>query len=205
MTYAAVNLSRFSNGFGMEHIKAVRHLIRYLYLTRDYGLVLGHRGPDDHTRLHAYADASHMDCLETRKSTSGVVCMIGGSAISWRSKRQSIVAQSTTEAEYVALAHATRDVLWLRQLFQELHFATTGPTALYEDNRSAVALANDPKFHERSKHIDLKYHLVRHHISEGTVQLTAVPSTDMLADIFTKPLSAPTFQRFRTRLGVIKL
>ena len=153
----------------------------------------------------AWADADFMGCETTSRSTTGFVVTFFGSAISWRSKRQAIVAQSSTEAEYVALAHVTREVIWLRNILSELGFPLAHPTPVMEDNESAARLAENPEFHERSKHIKVKYHLVREMVAEKVIEMAPARSDKMIADPLTKPLDPPPFHSHRVAYGIMDL
>ncbi|XP_028107019.1 uncharacterized protein LOC114306062 [Camellia sinensis] len=111
--------------------------------------------------LVAYADADWTGDVNDRKSTSGFCMFLSDSLISWKSKKQTIVARSTAEAEYRAMAHATAEIVWLRNLLFELGVPQSSPTSLYCDNRSAIQIAHNTVFHERTKHIKLDCHFVR--------------------------------------------
>ncbi|KAF2352826.1 hypothetical protein FHG87_016415 [Trinorchestia longiramus] len=137
------------------------------------------------------------------KSTSGYCFTLSNSVIIWRSVKQSCVALSTAEAEYVVLAGAAQKAIWLKQLLDDLEFKTGGPMVVNEDNQSAICLAQNPKYHGRSKHIDIKFHYVRDLVRNKEIDLVYCPSNDMLADIFTKGLSAEKFSRLRSMLGVV--
>ena len=202
MAYAVIFLSRFSTGFGVPHVHAVRQLLRYVASTREYGLVLGLPDKDGKFTVVAYADADYAMCADTSRSTTGNLVLSGGSAVNWKVQRQSVVAQSTMEAEYMALAHACREVIWLRFLFEQLGMPIKGPTEIREDNEAARRLANNPEFHELSKHIAVKYHLTRDMVENGTVVVTSVRTQHQLADIFTKPLASPIFLHLRNAIGV---
>jgi hypothetical protein len=126
--------------------------------------------------------------------------MIGGGLVSWTSRKQSIVALSSTEAEYIAYGEAVQEILWLRQLLQEIQQPSGGPTILRCDNQSAIALATHDKHHQRTKHINVRHHFLRQHVQEGTIRMEWVPSQEQLADILTKPLGPTAFTRIREEL-----
>ncbi|KAF2343488.1 hypothetical protein FHG87_025756, partial [Trinorchestia longiramus] len=134
--------------------------------------------------------------LELRRSTRN-------RAAPDRFRERSCVALSTAEAEYVALAGAAQDAIWLKLLFDDLEFKTGGPIVVNEDNQSAICLAQNPKYHGRSKHIDIKFNYVCDFVRNNEIDLVYCPSNDMLADIFTKGLSAEKFSRLRRKLGVV--
>ena len=155
--------------------------------------------------LRGFADADWAGDVMTRKSTSGYVFQIGTSTISWKSKLQSIVALSLTEAEYVSLSSATQEALWLRVLLDGTGFKQDNATTIFEDNQGAIALAKNPTHHSRTKHIDIKYHYVREAVSTKEINLEYCPTQDMIADSLTKGLPRPQFEKLRLKLGVVKL
>ena len=143
--------------------------------------------------------------VDDRKSTSGYLFQVNGSAISWKSKKQTCVALSTSEAEYIALSSAVQESIWLRQLVSELTSLSGKQIVIYEDNQSTIAMTHNPQFHGRSKHIDIKYHFVREHVNLGDIELKYCHSEDMTADMLTKGLSRENFCKLREQAGLIQL
>ena len=135
--------------------------------------------------------------------TTGFVFTIGGTAVSWLSKQQPIVALSTCEAEYIALSAAVQEMIWLNRLLCELGFKDLVGTNLYEDNQGAIALAKNPIGHKRTKHIDTRYHFIREKVDSGQIAIKYCSTQDMIADVFTKGLAVNKFVEFRTDLGVV--
>jgi len=190
----------------LQHWVGVKRVLRYIKGTLDYGLLYKTTNRNGEVSdLRGYADADWAGDVTTRKSTSGYVFQIGSSTVSWSSKRQSVVALSSTEAEYVALSHATQEATWLRNLLQSMGFDQANPMTIFEDNQGTIALAKNPKHHARTKHIDIKYHFIRDAISEKKIQLDYCPTNEMIADILTKSLARPQFEKLRSGLGVAKL
>ena len=142
--------------------------------------------------------------MDDRKSTSGYVFQINGAAISWRSKKQSCIALSTVEAEYVALASAAQEAIWMRQLLTDVRNPPRGPTRIFEDNQSAICLARNPQFHGRAKHIGIKYYFIQEQVEKGTVKLQYCPTEEMIADMLTKGLSWDQFLKLRLISGLIE-
>lgn len=199
IAFAVQHLAQFTSRPSPEHITAVKRIFRYLNGTRNLGLVYQSDGSN---ALVGHTDADWGMDLDTRRSTSGYVFTLAGGAISWSSKRQRSVALSSMEAEYMALAHATKEALWLRSLFADLGLITDGPIQLYADNESALAFAHDSQFHARSKHIDIRYHFVRERIISNEISVTHCASEDNAADILTKPLARPEHTRQLARIGL---
>jgi hypothetical protein len=194
------NIAQFMVNPSEDHWRAVINIIRYLYTTRDYCLVLGGEGDIG----IGYADADFATQLD-RHSVSGYSFHIGQGAVTWSSKRQPIIALSTTESEYIAGVHAAKEAEWLRQLFEELRVERKGPMLIRCDNQSAMALCKDSKFHARTKHIDIRYHYIREQVANQKLKVTYIPSTSNTADIFTKPLPRKTHEFLTAKLGLREL
>ena len=140
-----------------------------------------------------------------RRSTTGYCFLLGDSLISWRSKKQTVVVRSSTEAEYRSLAGITIELIWLRWLLQDLGVNCSTTTKLHYDNRSAIQIAYNDVFHERTKHIEIDCHFIRHHLLQGTLTLQSVSSKVQLANIFTKPLPLGTFRGLGSKLIMVSL
>uniref|UniRef100_A0A2N9FWB6 Uncharacterized protein n=1 Tax=Fagus sylvatica TaxID=28930 RepID=A0A2N9FWB6_FAGSY len=199
ISYAVHQVSQFMSAPRSTHYAAVLRILRYLKGTLFHGLHFSAQSP---LTLRAYSDADWAGDLIDRRSTTGYCFLLGSSLISWRSKKHSVVARSSTEAEYRALADTTFELLWLRWLLQDLGVFTSSATPICCDNRSTIQIARNDVFHERTKHIEIDCHLVRHHLLQGSLQLISVSSHDQLADIFTK--SHPT-GRFRDLVSKLQL
>jgi hypothetical protein len=199
-------ISQFSANPSDGHLHAAKRVLRYLRKTTHYKLHLGAFADDNsvqtqtqHLQLYGYSDASWGDDLPTRRSTSGYVFYLSKGPVSWSSKKQATVALSSTEAEYMALTHAAKEAIWLRRFLTELRFEKEVrlqlPTIIHEDNQSAIALAKNPIHHARSKHIDIQFHFIRERIEAGEIELVYTPTEHMTADILTKALAAPKFEK----------
>lgn len=194
-------VSRFASNPTQAHWSAVKRIFRYLKQTIDMGLVFsGAIQP-----LVGYTDSDWAGCAETRRSTSGYVFHLGSAAISWSSKRQPTVTLSSCEAEYIGQTNATKEAIWLQTFLQQiqpdLHNGLSA-TIIYGDNQGAIALAKNPQFHNRTKHIETQHHFVREKVAEGKVDLKWVPTAEQIADGLTKPLSKDKFEVFRRAIGV---
>ena len=149
-----------------------------------------------------FSDADRAEDINDRKFTSGYLFQISGGAVSWRSKKQECVALPTAEAEYVALASAAQESIWLRKLIAELG-SPNGPTTIFEDNQSAIAMSRNPQPHGRVKHIDIKHHFIWEQVTNKNVKLEYCPTKVMTADIFTKGLAREQFYALRSKAGII--
>lgn len=152
--------------------------------------------------LSAYSDSDFAGNVDDRRSTSGNLFKLNGGPIAWCSKRQKCVSLSTCEAEYVAASTAAKVIIWLRRLLQDIGCPQTGPTPLYYDNQSAVRLVRNPQFHQRTKHIDVKFHHIRSLQEEGKILVTNIETESQLADILTKGLETGGFQQIRSEAGI---
>ena len=195
IAFAVAKLSQFTNGYGNEHWLAAKKVIRYLKGTAD--LSLFYQCGNLPTCLNGFCDSDYACDKNDRKSQSGVVFFVNEKLVSWRSQKQRVVACSTTEAEYIALAEATKESLWMHRLLSEMREESVIPVVINMDNTSAIRLANNPEFHQRSKHIDVAYHLAREHVQSGFMKINYVQSSDQLADGLTKPLPGPKHEQMR--------
>ena len=193
ITYAVNTVAKFSSRPTEEHWTGVKRIMRYLRGTSDYGIMYT---KDHESVLTGHCDADWAGDVSDRKSTSGYVFSLAGAPVSWRSKKQTCVALSTAEAEYMSLASSTQEAIWLHELMNQLDEPSTEAMVIYSDSQSAIAMAKNPQFHGRSKHIDIKYHFIRGKIADGTVKLLYCPTENMQADILTKGLSKEKHNKF---------
>jgi hypothetical protein len=121
----------------------------------------------------------------------------------WSSKKQNIIALSSTEAEYIAETHAVKEAIWLQTFINEVVGTDKDPLTVMADNQGAIALAKDNKFHSQTKHIDLRYHFVREAVEKGKITMQYIPTSENVADIFTKALLKPKFTEFVGKLGLV--
>ncbi|KAL5568196.1 hypothetical protein UlMin_024771 [Ulmus minor] len=155
------------------HFKTAKRILRYIKGTIDIGLLYS---VSNNYKLVGYTDSDCGGDIDDRKSTSGFVFFMGDTAFTWMSKKQPIVTLSSCEAEYVAATSCICHAVWLRNLLKELSMTQEDPTQICVDNKSAIALAKNPVFHDRSKHIDIRYHYIRECITRKDVQVEYVKS-----------------------------
>ena len=150
-----------------------------------------------------YQDSDWAGDKDTRRSTSGFNFTLANALVSWRSKLQTSVALSSTEAEYMACCFSTREAVWLRRLLTDLNSEPTSPTVLHEDNSGCVSLAGNWRADQRTKHIDVQYHFVREQMEAKTVDIRRIATTQMVADSLTKPVPRPKFEWCREKFGMV--
>ncbi|XP_022873600.1 uncharacterized protein LOC111392479 [Olea europaea var. sylvestris] len=205
ITFAVHKLSQFMSQPRLPHLKAVHHLLRYLKGSPGQGLFFSSNslsGSDSLIKLQAFSDADWGSCVDTRKSTTGFCIFIGGSLVSWKSKRQPTISRSSAEAEYRALAATVSELTWINQLLVDFQVANTSPAIIYCDNLAAIQIAKNPTFHERTKHIEIDLHFIRDKITAGAIKVLPVRSQHQLADAFTKPLPASILSPLMTKMCV---
>ena len=185
LAVATSNVARYCENPGLRHWSAVKRIFRYLKGTLAWGLLFN---PTDST-LVGYSDADWAGDLDSRRSTTGYLFTIGGVPVSWKSKKQATVALSTAEAEYMPISAATQEASWLRRFLANFGFDQNRATVIFEDNQGCIALAKNPVAHERTKHIDIRYHFVREKIEANTIDVRYLSTEQMLADLLTKGLA----------------
>ncbi len=244
VAFATSVASRFAKNPGHRHMEAVKTILRYLKGSRERGITYGDLDQED-LLLEGYSDSDWAGDRESRRSTSGFIFLLIGGPVSWCSKRQSTVALSSTEAEYIALTLAAKEATWLRPLLTELGLLqpnqqhalirvsqnntsvqsinrdlrdergggdedelvrkieqaetskeTEIVVPLKGDNQGSVALAHNPVFHSRTKHIDIQHHYIRNEVEAGRIELSYVPADQMIADGLTKALTRVKFHGF---------
>ena len=178
---------------GEEHWIAVKHILKYLRRTRDYKLVYS-RGS---LETIGYLDSDFQGDIDSRKSTSGYVFTLNGGTICWRIFKQTCVADSTTEAKYMAASKAAKEAVRLKKFLMDLQVIPSAdrPITLYCDNSEAIAQSKESRYHKKQKHIERKYHLIRDIIERGDTVVTKIVSEENLANPFTKTLTVLVFEK----------
>jgi hypothetical protein len=193
--------ARFQASPRTSHRQTAKRIFRYLQSAPGLGLWYSSSLT---LSLHGLSDADFASCRVERKSTSSSCQFLGSSLVSWSSRKQSSVAQSTTEAVYVAAAGCCSQLLWISYTLRDFGEECT-QIPLLCDNTSAISVAKNPELHSRTKHIEVRYHFSKDNLEKGTIVLSHVPTQHQLADIFTKPLDQATFVRLRGNLGFVAL
>ncbi|XP_073364593.1 retrovirus-related Pol polyprotein from transposon TNT 1-94 [Aegilops tauschii subsp. strangulata] len=201
LAFSVGYVSRFMERPTSEHQQAVKRIVRYVAGTLDHGL----HYPRCPGVAHFVGYSDHAGDIDTSKSTSGILFFLGKCLVSRQSVKQQVVALSSCEAEYIAASTACTQALWLAQLLGDLLVQDTRTVQLLVDSKSTLALAKNPVFHERSKHIRLRYHFIRSCVEEGSIEASYINTTDQLADLLTKPLGRVKFLELCSRIGMIQL
>ena len=192
-------VSKFSSSPTEAHLTAAKRILRYL--KGSVGIAVKYQKSDNGT-LMGYSDADWAGDPDDRHSMTGNLFLMTQGPISWLSKKQSIVALSTSEAEYVAVSTAAQEAVWLRRLLTDLQALPEGPTVIMEDNQGTIAIGRNPIIHTRTKHIDIKYHNVWEVLQEGTITLCYCSTDKMLADLLTKGIPRGRFETLCKAMGM---
>jgi len=201
LTYVVHILSQFMHTPREEHMTAAGRVVQYLKGTAGQGILLR---SDSNLQLIGFCDSDWGACPVSWQSLSGYFITLGGSPISWRSKKQPTVSRSSAEAEYRSMAFTTSELGWLRSFLASLGIFAP-PVKLYYDSQAALHIARNPVFHERTKHIEIDCHFVREKLEAGILVLAHIGSKHQPADIFTKALGKGQFQFLKDKLGILNL
>eukprot|EP00253_Pinus_taeda_P028589 PITA_28589 len=205
IAHAVGVLSRFMSKPGNEHWTIVKRVFRHFHGTSDYGLCYkGRPGLDRVLDIHGFVDTDWVGDLDERRSTSGYVFNLFGGVVSWMSMKKSVVALSTTEAEYMAATHASKEAIWFQRLCSSMGLVQ-GAIRIDYDNQSAIFLAKNPAYHLKIKHIDVHYHFVRDMIEGKKVLLVKVDTLKNIVDALTESVSSEKFSWCRETMGVAGL
>ncbi|KAL7150071.1 hypothetical protein ABFS83_05G083800 [Erythranthe nasuta] len=187
LAYAASVISRFMADLGQAHWEALKWTLRYMKGSAEIGLLFKRNDRITCDAWKGFVDSDYAGSIDTRKSLTGYVFTLFGTAVSWKSNLQSVVALSTTKAEYMAVTEAVKEAIWMIGILQELGIEQKN-VYVYCDNQSAIHLKKHQVFHERSKHIDVRLNFVRNIVFKGRVKVEKVHTDDNAADMLTKSL-----------------
>ncbi|CAM8998803.1 unnamed protein product [Rhodiola kirilowii] len=202
LSYIVHVLAQFMQRPQKKHWNGALRVVRYLKGSPGQGILLSSFGD---LRLSAYCDADWQACAITRRSLSGFAVMLGDSPIAWKTQKQRVVSRSSAEAEYRSMADTLSELKWDRELLLCFGIQHEGPMLMYCDNQSALHIAANPVFHERTKHVESDCHFIRDEIQDGLLRTMKIHTTEQLADIFTKGLSSSQFSYLRRKLGICDL
>jgi hypothetical protein len=199
IAYAVSVVSQFMHLPRESHMEAVYRILRYLKSSPGKGLLFAQH---DHLKVEGYTDADWAGSVTDRRSTSGYCTLVGGNLVTWRSKKQSVVARSSAEAEFRAMAHGICELLWLKILLKELGYDCNESMSLYCDNKAAINIAHNPVQHDRTKHIEIDRHFIKEKLRAGLICIPYVKSGEQLADILTKGVSNNVLHSALCKLGM---
>jgi len=223
LSYAVGAVSQFSGAPSVDHLAALHRILRYirgsahlqLHLTRCSALEATPKATPltkPHypkilwdTEINGYSDSDWAGCLDSRHSTGAYIFLAGHLPVSWWSNKQATVALSSTEAEYMALTHATKEAIWLHFLLSEIldrQYKNLPSITIFADNQGCIELVHNPEYHARTKHIDSQHHFVREKVEGGEVSLEYTPSGVMVADCLTKAVPREKFVQHHASMGI---
>jgi hypothetical protein len=200
ITYAVNRLALYMANPDLQHQTALKCILYYLSGTRDDGITYKNI-PNAEPMFLGYVNAAFAD-REDKKSTSSYIIIAMGSVITWKSRKQGLTVQSTTEAKYIAIWDGGQEALWLRNLYQELGYLQDQPTKIYCDNASTVAITKNPLYYKRTKHIDTKFHWIHEKVQTGRISAESCHTDNQTADVLTKPLACDKHIKHMTKMGL---
>ena len=199
IAFAVSLVSQFMHAPGPEHFETVYRILRYLKGSPGKGLLFRKNG---HLQVEIYTDADWAGSVTDRRSTFGYCTFVGGNLVTWRSKKQTVVARSSAEAEYRAVALGICEVFWIKKILEELKASNSLPMKVYCDNKSAIAIAHNPVLHDRTKHVEVDKHFIKEKLDGGLVCMPYIPTNEQIADILTKGLPKKHFEKLVCKLAM---
>ena len=197
LSFAYSELSKYVSRPGQRHMDEAEHVLRYLAGTPTLGLQWSDPGPKRRNILYGWVDSDFASDPDTRRSVTGYVLSLNNGPISWKARRQECVTLSSAEAEFVAASICAQEVIYVRSLLEGFGVKQSGPTHIYEDNQSCIAMSHNPVKPDRSRHIDTRKYFLRDLVRDKVVKLRHCPGTEMVADPLTKHVPRPTLERHR--------
>nr|KYP73997.1 Copia protein [Cajanus cajan] len=198
VAFAVSLVSQFMHQPKEVHLQATLRIVQYLKGTPGKGILFKR---NRNVNLEAYTDVDYAGSIVDRRSTTGYCTFLGGNLVTWKSEKQSVVARSSAEAEFRAMAQGICELLWLKIILEDLRIKSDEPMRLYCDNKSAISIAHNPMQHDRTKHIEVNRHFIKEKLNSGLICTPYVSSQD-LADILTKGLNNNIFEKIVSKLGM---
>eukprot|EP00268_Persea_americana_P063544 TRINITY_DN82513_c0_g1_i1.p1 TRINITY_DN82513_c0_g1~~TRINITY_DN82513_c0_g1_i1.p1 ORF type:complete len:453 (-),score=74.75 TRINITY_DN82513_c0_g1_i1:7-1176(-) len=200
LAYALSIVSQYMHNPGEQHMNAVMRIMRYLKSAPGNGILFTKN--ENCRSVDAYTDADWAGAVDDRLSTSGYFTFVGGNLVTWRSKKQNVIARSSTEAEFRGMALGICETLWIRNLLRDLGYPLQQPIRLYCDNKAACDITHNPVQHDRTKHMEVDRFFIKEKLDEKIVELPKIKSEDQLVDILTKAVSSRVYSTFLGKLGM---
>ena len=194
--------SRYMNNPNELHMKVVNRILQYLKGTQGKGLYFA---KNLNRNLEMYTDADWAGSIIGRKSTTRYCSYVWGNLVTWRSKKQQVVARSSAEAEFRALSHGMCEGIWLQRMLKKLNLSLDSPIKILCDNKAAISIAKNPVHHDRTKHVEIDRHFIKEKIESKIANLEYTPSSLQTVDILTKGLPRNTYETLSSKLGMIDI
>jgi hypothetical protein len=201
VAYAVSVISQFMHNPSESHMDAVVRILRYLKSAPGRGVMFSKH--NNILEVSGFTDADWAGNITDRRSTSGYFTFVGGNLVTWKSKKQKVVARSSAEAEYRGMAHGVCELLWLRNLLHDLGFKLKSVMQLYCDNKAAIDISQNPVQHDRTKHVEVDRHFIKEKLDAKLISFPFVPTEEQLADILTKGVSKKAFYDSLSKLGMV--
>ena len=201
IAFAVQHLSQYTSNPAQEHWTVVKWVLRYLKGTCNEGII--YKRAETAPQIEIYADADFANWTNA-KSISGYACVMNGTCLMWSSKKQSTVALSTTEADYITLTHVAKQLTWIWRLLNKIGLEQWDPTMICCDNLSAITITCDATYHTCTKHINIYYHYIREKVASNEASLTYIASKDNIADIMMKAIPLDNHDKLKELLGITK-
>ncbi|RVW44140.1 Retrovirus-related Pol polyprotein from transposon RE1 [Vitis vinifera] len=202
IAFAVSVVSQYMHSPKESHLEAVYKILRYLKGSPGRGLFFK---KSDGKKVEIYTDADWAGSTDDRRSTTGYCNYVWGNLVTWGSKKQSVVARSSVEAKFKAIAQGMCEGLWLQKLLKELHITIKLPLKLHCDNKATIIISHNPVQHDKTKHIEVDRHFIKEKIEKRIICMTYIPTNEQLADIFTKGLQKSSFEDFICKLDMINI
>jgi len=199
ITYAVNVVSQFMHDPRKPHMDDVERILRYLKSTPGKEILFSKHGL---LWVEGYRDADWAGSADDRRSTSGYFTFVRGNLVTWRSKKQPVVARSSAEAEFRGMALGMCELLWVKSVLSDLGFEPKEVMSLYCDNTSAIEIAHNPVQHDQTKHVEIDRHFIKEKLDAGTIVFPFVRSEQQLADMLTKGVSSKVFNESLLKLGM---
>jgi len=202
IVYVVSVVSQFMHDPRERHLQVVNKILQYLKKSPGRGLLFKR---NEKLIMEVYTDADYEESIIDRKSTSGYCMFLSGNLVTWKSKKQNVVARSSVEAEFRAMAQGVCELLWMRIILNDLQVACEEPMILYCDNKSVISIAHNPVQHDRTKYIEIDRHFIKEKLDSGLITTSYIPSGLQLADLFTKGLPTERFHNLTCKLRMIDI